>query len=93
VEEPDPDGEDDVEAAIAQVEVLQLPDQELGSPRRDVTGVAARSGLDHLLRAVDGRQAASVEALADERCGDAVPAADLEHTVVGTDAEVVDDLL
>jgi hypothetical protein len=41
VEEPDADGEDDVEAAVAEVDVLQGRHEELGASLRDVLGVPA----------------------------------------------------
>jgi hypothetical protein len=90
VEEPDPDGEDEVEA-LAQVERLEPHDEELGPPVRDEGRVAARRGLDHLRRPVHGGEAASGEALADERGRDPVAAPDLQHPVLRPDAQPVDD--
>ena len=91
VEEPDAHGEDHVEAPVAEVEILEACDEELGDAGLDVRGVAAGGGRDHLGRAVDRGQAAAVEPLAHERRGDAVAAADLEHAVVRPEAELVDD--
>jgi hypothetical protein len=67
LEEADADGKDLVEAAVAEIEVLEPCDEELGPARLDVRRVAARRGSDHLRRAVDGSQPPAVEPLADER--------------------------
>jgi hypothetical protein len=85
-------GEYLVEAALAQVEILERPDQELGSAGLEERGVAAFGGIDHLLRAVDRGQAAGLEALAYVRRRDPVSAADLQDSVIGPDVEPLDYL-
>ena len=56
VEQTHADGEDLVEAAIAQVELLELRDDEVRLPGVDVGRVTANGRLDHLGRAVDPRE-------------------------------------
>jgi hypothetical protein len=91
VEQAHAHGEDLVEAALAEVQLLELGDEELGLSCRDVLGVAALRRLDHLGGAVDSREAPPVEPLADIGRRDALAAADLEHAVARLDAELVDD--
>jgi hypothetical protein len=91
VEEPHANGEDHIEAAVAEVGVLDVRDEELGLSGIDVRGVPARGGLDHLRRPVNRGQPAAVEPLADHGRGHAVAASDLEHAVVGTNAKLIDD--
>ncbi len=91
VKEPDADGEDLVEAAVCQVEVLEGRDEELGLAGFNVRRVSTCCGFDHLGRAVDRGQMASSQALADERRGDAVAAPDLEDPVIRLDAQLLDD--
>jgi hypothetical protein len=91
VKEPDAHGEDHVEAPVTEVERLELGDEELRPARRDVLRVAAGGGLDHLRRAVDGREAARVEALADVGGGDAVAAPDLQDPRRRREAQSLDD--
>ncbi len=91
MEEPYPNGEDDVEATLAEVELLEVRDEELSFPGLDVRCIAPRSCLDHLRGAIDRGQSAPVEPLADYRRGHPVTAANLEDTVVGTNAELIDD--
>jgi hypothetical protein len=81
VEEPDANGEDLVEAALAEIRVLGRGHQELGDPRLDEGRVPEPRRLDHLGRAVDRDVAAAVKSLADHRRRHAVPAADLEQPV------------
>jgi hypothetical protein len=80
-----------VSKTVAQVQVLQRRDQELRLAGFDEGGVSASRGLDHLRRAVDRGQMASLEALADERGRDSVAAADLEDPIVRPDVELLDD--
>ena len=47
VKEAGADGEDDVEAAVAEVELLEAGDEELGGPGLDMGGVALLRGRDH----------------------------------------------
>ncbi len=91
MKQADADREDDVEAPLAEIEVLERRDDEFRLARLDMDGIAAAGRVDHLLRAVDGRQTAAIEALADERGGDPVTAADLQHSVIGPDRELFDD--
>jgi hypothetical protein len=70
---------------------LDRPDEELGLSRGDVLLVPTGRDVDHLRRAVDRREAAGPETLADERRGDAVAAADLEHAILWADVQPVDD--
>jgi DNA-binding NarL/FixJ family response regulator len=58
VKEPDAYREDRVEASLAEVEVLQACDEELGPAGRHVLGVSPGRRFDHLRGAVDGGQAA-----------------------------------
>ena len=92
VEQTDACREDLVEAAVSEVDVLDRPDEELGLSRGDVLLVPSGRGVDHLRRAVDRRESAGSETLADEGRGDAVPAPDLEHVVPWADVQPVDDL-
>ena len=92
MKEPDPDGEDGVEPALAEVEVLEVANEELGSAGVDVLGVAPGCRVDHVRRAVDrGEPARPVQTLQDERRRDAVAAADLQHAVVGAQIQLLDD--
>jgi hypothetical protein len=91
VEEADADGEDLVEAALTQVELLELRDEELGLARFDICRVPACRHFDHLRRTVDREQVAAVEALADKRRGDALPAPDLQDAVSRPDVQLLDD--
>jgi hypothetical protein len=90
-EEPYPNGEDHVEAALAEVDVLEALNEELGFPSLDEGCVARRSRLDHLHRPIDRGQVATLEPLADHRCGHTVATADLENPVIGAYAELIDD--
>ena len=90
MKEPDAHGEHDVEAPLAEVEVLQPGDEELRRPGRDVRSVAPRRRGDHLRRAIDRGQPPAVEPLADERRRDPMPAADLEDPVHGPDPQPFD---
>jgi hypothetical protein len=76
---------------VAEIEVLELGDEEFGAARRDVVGVPPRGGLDHLRRPVHRREPAAVAALADEAGRHAVPAADLQDAIVGLHVERVHD--
>lgn len=91
VEEANADGQYLVETAVAQFELLEVGEKELRLAGGDMGGIASRRGFDHLARAVDGRQPAALEALADEARGDAVAATDLQDPITGADAELVDD--
>jgi hypothetical protein len=91
VEETYPNREDLVEAALAEVQVFEGCDQELGLAGLHVGGIAALSGLDHLRRAVHRRETAASETLADQRGRNPVSAADLEHAVVGPYVKALDD--
>ena len=91
MEETDPDGEDLVEPPVAELEVLELGDEELDSAGFHMRRVPARGGIDHLGRTVDRGQRAVPQALADERGGDAVAAADLEDAVIRSDVQLLDD--
>jgi hypothetical protein len=93
VEKADADREDLVEAAISQIEVLKVRDEELGFAGLYVRRVSARGGLDHLRRAVYRGEMTFVEAFANERRRDPVPAPDLEHPVTGPDVQLIDDRL
>ena len=53
VEEPDSNGEDHVEAAVAEVEVLEPRNEEFGLSGIDVGGVPPRGRLNHLRRTID----------------------------------------
>ena len=86
MEQADADGEDHVEAPVAEVERLERRDEELGRASLDVHGVATRRGRDHLRRAVDRGQLPAVEPLAHERRRDAVAAQPISSTqVAGAD--------
>ena len=91
MEQADADGEDRVEAALTELHLLEAHDQELGPAGPHMLAVPRARGLDHLRRAINSRQAASIEPLADERCRDAVATADLEDTFVLADSQVLDD--
>ena len=82
VKEPDADGEDHVEPALAEVDRLERGDQELGVLE---AGVAPGGGGDHLRRAVDRGELRAVLEHVGGR--DAVAAADLEHALAGCDVE------
>ena len=92
-EEPDAYGERHVEATLAEVDILERGDEELRTPRRHELRVPAGRRRDHRRRPVERRQVPRLEALADERRRDAVPATDLEDAVAGTEIEPVDDRL
>jgi len=85
VEEADPYREDLVEAALAQIGVLERRHEELGPARLDVGRIAARGGLDHLGRTVDRREMPALEALADEGGRHSVPATALEDPTPAVD--------
>jgi hypothetical protein len=87
MEEPDADREDRVEASVAEIDVLEIPDEELGLPGLDVRRIPARCRSDHRRRAIDRSKSTVIESLADERGGDAVPASDLEHSFTGPKAQ------
>lgn len=91
MEQADANGEDPVEAALSEVDVLERGDDELGPTRLDIPRVAATGGGDHLRRAVNGGESASIEALTDKGGGDSLPAADLQHPVVWPDLQLLDD--
>jgi hypothetical protein len=75
----DVEGEDIVEAAIAEVRVLQRDGLERSPARVDVLAVPPRGNLDHLGRAVDRGDRSRRQPLADQGDRDAVAAADLEQ--------------
>ena len=89
MKEPDAHGEHDVEAPLAEIERFQPGDEELRRPRLDIRSVAPRRSVDHLRRAVDGREPPAVKQLAYERRRDTMPAPDLEHPVIGLDPQPV----
>jgi hypothetical protein len=93
VEQSDPNSKDHVEAAVAEVEILEARDEELGFPGLDIRRVTSGGCLDHLRRPVDCGQSAFAEPLADHRRGDPVATADLEDPVVRTNADLIDDAL
>ena len=93
VEEPDAHGEDLVEAALAEIELFEGRHEELGPARLDMLSVPARRGFDHLRRAVDRRETACLQALANHRRRHTMAAADLEHAVARLDVEPLDDAL
>jgi hypothetical protein len=81
--------EDRVEAGVAEVGVPQRRGHDRGAAGLDMGAVAPPGDLGHLRRAVDGHDVAAVEALADERHGHAVTAAELQQPVLGLDVEAV----
>jgi hypothetical protein len=91
VEETDPCREHQVEPSVAEIEVLEVGDEELRLARRDVRRVACPSRLDHLRGAVDRGEAPGVQQVAHHRRGDTGAAPDLEHPVVRPDVERLDD--
>jgi hypothetical protein len=56
----------------------------------DVSGVSSPGGVDHLPVPVDGGHASGSESSAHQVDGDAVAGPELEHPVVGLDAELLD---
>ncbi len=88
---PHPNGEDQVEATVAEIQVLELRHQELCLPLLDERGVGPGGRLDHLRGPVDRRQSAAVEPLAHHRGGDPMAATDLEDPIAGAKAELVND--
>jgi hypothetical protein len=93
VEQTNAHGKDHVETSVAEVEILEVPNEELGLPGLDERRVPSTGSLDHLRRAVDRRQPAVDEPLADHRRRNSMSTADLEDAVAGTNAELVDDPL
>jgi hypothetical protein len=91
VKEAYPDREDFVETAFSQVEVFEVRDKKLGPAGFDVRRVTFGRGLDHLRRTVYRCEMAAFEPLADERRRNPVPAPDLEHPVVRTKTQLMDD--
>ena len=86
----DVEGEDLVEAAIAEVGVLQRDGLEHSPARVDVLAVPPRGHLDHLGRAVDRGDRSRCQPLADQGDRDAVAAADLEQAVGRADLQGID---
>ena len=86
----DVEGKDLVEAAIAEVRVLQRDGFEPSPARVDVLAIPARGHLDHLGRAVDRGDRSCRRPLADQGDRDAVAAADLEQAVSRADLQSVD---
>src|SRR3954451_14888150 len=86
----DVEGEDLVEAALAEVRVLQRDGLEHSPARVDVLAVPARGHRDHLGRAVDRGDRSRRQLLADQRDRDAVAASDLEQAVGRADRQRVD---
>jgi hypothetical protein len=93
IEGADAYGEDQVEAALAEIEFLEGRDEELRLAGFHVGGVAPSGRRDHLRRSIDGREPTSLKPFAHQRRRDAVAAADLEHAVIGPNAELIDDRL
>src|SRR5215218_10534126 len=93
VKEPDANSEDDIEATLAEVEILEARNEELCLSGLDIRCVPSCGCLDHFRGAIDRGQLAFVQPPADHRGGDPMTAADLEDAVVGTDAELIDDRL
>src|SRR3954451_2623459 len=86
----DVEGENLVEAPIAELRVLQRDGLEHSPARVDVLAVSPRGHRDHLGRAVDRGDRPRRQLLADERDRDAVAAADLEQAVGRADLQRVD---
>src|SRR6187200_1879053 len=86
----DVEGEDLVEAPIAEVRVLQRDGLEHSPARVDVLAVPPRGHLDHLGRAVDRGDRSRRQPLADQGDRDAVAAADLEQAVGRADLQSAD---
>jgi hypothetical protein len=91
VKQTDAHGEDLVESPLAEIQLLEARDEELGPAGRDVLGVPTGRGLDHLLGAVDGGQAAFAQPLTHPRRRHALPASDLEHAVARPDVQALHD--
>ena len=81
------EGVDRAEALGPDIEPLELRYLERRPAGGDVLGVASGGELDHLARAVDAKDPAAHQPLADERDGDAVTAADFEEVIVGSDVQ------
>src|SRR3954463_3400196 len=77
----DVEGEDLVEASVAEVRVLQSDGLEHSPARIDVLAVPPRGHLDHLARAVDRGDRSGRQPLADQGDRHALAAADLEQSV------------
>src|SRR3954466_2091904 len=86
----DVEGEDLVEAPIAEVDVLQPDGLEHRPARVDVLAVPPRGHLDHLRRAVDRGDRSGRQPLADQGDRDPMAAADLEQAVGRADLQSVD---
>src|SRR3954471_22985088 len=86
----DVEGEDLVEAPIAELRVLQRDGLEHSPARVDVLAVPPCGHLDHLGRAVDRGDRSRRQPLADQGDRDAVAAADLEQAVGRADLQGVD---
>src|SRR3954471_11280408 len=86
----DVEGEDLVEAPIAEVGLLQRDGLEHSPARVDVLAVPPRCHLDHLGRAVDRGDRSRRQPLAEQGDRDAVAAADLEQAVGRADLQSVD---
>src|SRR3954449_9195510 len=86
----DVEGEDLVEAPIAQVRVLQRGGLERSPARVDVLAVPPLRHLDHLGRAVDRGDRSRRQPLADQRDRDPLAAANLEQAVGWMDLQGVD---
>jgi hypothetical protein len=91
VQEPHPNREDHIEAALAEVDVLKARNEELGIPRCDVRCVSPRRRLDHPRRSIDRGQSASFELLTDQRRGHPVTTSDFKDAVVGANTELIND--
>src|SRR3954447_13630679 len=83
----DVEGEDLVEAPIAEVRVLQRGGLEHSPARVDVLTVPPRGHLDHLGRAVDCGDSSRRQPLADQGDRDTMAAADLEQAVGRADLQ------
>ena len=86
----DVEGEDLVEAPIAQVRVLQRDGLEHSPARVDMLAISPRGHLDHLGRAVDRGDRSRRQPLTGQGDRDAVATPDLEQAVGRADLQCVD---
>jgi hypothetical protein len=86
----DIEGEDLVEALVAEVGPLERCCMEDRLARVDVVAILLRGSLDHGPRPVDRRDRPARQALADQRGRNPVPAADLEETIVRLHSQRLD---
>jgi len=86
-EHVDVDGEDFVEARCAKVDIGEGGRMDLGPARGQARLVAPARGARRDLGSVDDDDIPAFEPFADQREGDATPAADLEDEVVRLDVE------